>query len=71
MKIASTKTNPTSKTAAHAAKHSVPQMDNPSQIDLIARNAYFKAEERGFAPGHELDDWLTAETEVSMTGGRP
>jgi hypothetical protein len=26
--------------------------------------AYFKAEKRGFAPGHELDDWLAAEEEV-------
>ncbi len=27
----------------------------------IAELAYFKAEERGFEPGHELDDWLAAE----------
>ncbi len=27
----------------------------------IAELAYFKAEERGFEPGHELDDWLEAE----------
>lgn len=26
--------------------------------------AYFIAEKRGFAPGHELDDWLAAEREV-------
>jgi hypothetical protein len=25
--------------------------------------AYFKAERRGFAPGHELDDWLAAQEE--------
>lgn len=25
--------------------------------------AYFKAERRGFVPGHELDDWLAAEEE--------
>jgi hypothetical protein len=25
--------------------------------------AYFKAERRGFAPGHELEDWLAAEKE--------
>jgi hypothetical protein len=25
--------------------------------------AYFKAQQRGFAPGHELDDWLAAEQE--------
>jgi hypothetical protein len=26
--------------------------------------AYFKAEKRGFAPGHELEDWREAEEEV-------
>ncbi len=31
---------------------------------LIARAAYFRAEKRGFAPGHETEDWLAAEAEV-------
>ena len=31
---------------------------------LIARAAYFRAEKRGFAPGHETEDWLAAESEV-------
>jgi hypothetical protein len=31
---------------------------------LIREAAYCKAEARGFAPGHELDDWLEAEREV-------
>jgi len=30
----------------------------------IAKAAYFIAERRGFAPGHELEDWLQAENEV-------
>jgi len=30
----------------------------------IAEAAYRRAESRGFAPGHELDDWLRAELEV-------
>lgn len=30
----------------------------------IAEAAYFRAEERGFAPGRELDDWIEAESEV-------
>ena len=25
--------------------------------------AYYKAQARGFMPGHELEDWLTAEKE--------
>lgn len=32
----------------------------------IAVAAYYKAERRGFAPGRELDDWLTAEAEREM-----
>lgn len=30
----------------------------------IAVRAYYKAERRGFAPGHALDDWLAAEAEI-------
>lgn len=29
----------------------------------IAHAAYLRAEKRGFAPGHEVDDWLAAEAE--------
>lgn len=31
---------------------------------MITEAAYFCAEKRGFAPGHELEDWLTAEAEM-------
>lgn len=34
-------------------------------VSRVAECAYFKAEARGFVPGHEMDDWLAAETEVS------
>jgi len=30
----------------------------------IAEMAYYKAESRGFTPGHELEDWLEAEREL-------
>ena len=30
----------------------------------IAEAAYFRAQQRGFAPGYELEDWLAAEKEV-------
>jgi hypothetical protein len=32
----------------------------------IAMAAYRIAERRGFAPGHELEDWLAAENEVDQ-----
>ncbi|HTW75604.1 MAG TPA: DUF2934 domain-containing protein [Steroidobacteraceae bacterium] len=40
---------------------------------LIAEAAYFRAERRGFAPGHEAEDWLAAEVEVdtALTVGVP
>ena len=31
---------------------------------LIAETAYYKAKQRGFTPGHELEDWVQAESEV-------
>ena len=35
---------------------------NPEDRDArIAELAYYKAESRGFEPGHELDDWFEAE----------
>jgi hypothetical protein len=32
---------------------------------MIADAAYFRAERRGFAPGHELEDWLAAELDLT------
>lgn len=31
---------------------------------MIAEAAYLRAAARHFAPGHELEDWLTAEEEI-------
>jgi hypothetical protein len=54
-----------------AEDHGVEEQPQPArEIDpellhqLIAKLAYFRAERRGFAPGHELCDWLTAEALV-------
>lgn len=32
--------------------------------ELIAKRAYYHAEQRGFEPGHEQEDWLRAEQEL-------
>lgn len=37
--------------------------DAEERLKAIATAAYYKAEERGFVPGLELDDWLEAEAE--------
>lgn len=34
------------------------------RIEMIARAAYLRAEQRGFEPGRELDDWLAAAAEI-------
>jgi hypothetical protein len=41
-----------------------PAMVSTDLADQVAVAAYFLAEERGFAPGHELDDWLEAERRI-------
>ena len=38
---------------------------------MISRAAYLRAEQRGFEPGHEVEDWLAAEAEIrAMIEGR-
>lgn len=31
---------------------------------LVSEAAYYRAKQRGFTPGHEMDDWIQAEAEV-------
>jgi hypothetical protein len=38
---------------------------NDSDYQQIRVAAYFKAQQRGFAPDHELDDWLEAERDFN------
>lgn len=33
--------------------------------EMIATAAYFRAQRRGFEPGHELEDWYAAENEIA------
>jgi len=50
---------------AAATEVSRPSFVDPQQrAALIARAAYFRAMNRGFAPGHEVEDWVAAEAEV-------
>lgn len=34
------------------------------RIAMIAENAYYRAQGRGFVPGYEVEDWLAAEREI-------
>jgi len=38
----------------------------PDRDAKIAELAYYKAKNRGFAPGYELEDWLEAEKEFLL-----
>lgn len=33
----------------------------------IAEAAYYRAQQRGFEPGYELEDWLAAEAELKRS----
>ena len=43
---------------------SKPQVTSQEREQMIATKAYLRAEQRGFASGHEQEDWLQAEAEV-------
>lgn len=49
---------------ARAAGHHDTSVLHATREQQIARLAYEKAEARGFLPGHEMDDWLEAESEI-------
>ncbi len=42
------------------------KLEDSDSIVMISKIAYCKAENRGFEPGHELDDWLEAEQEYLL-----
>jgi hypothetical protein len=39
-------------------------IDPDVRRQLVAAEAYFLAERRGFAEGHELEDWVAAEAAI-------
>jgi hypothetical protein len=41
-------------------------IDPEFRRQLVAAEAYFLAERRGFAAGHELEDWVAAEAAVDL-----
>lgn len=42
------------------------RLTTKSREELVAESAYYKALNRGFAPGRALEDWLAAEIEVDQ-----
>jgi len=40
------------------------RIDEDEFREMVAINAYYRAEKRGFKPGNEMDDWLEAEKDL-------
>jgi hypothetical protein len=63
-------TQPQNSTRRRAEAVPVPaerlEADSAERSSKVAMAAYFIAEKRGFAPGHELEDWLAAEAEIAV-----
>ena len=53
-----------SEMASQVATHRL--IDAKTRQAMIAQAAYYRAEKRGFAPGHDLDDWLEAEALIEI-----
>lgn len=55
----------------HAASDADPKpvVDGAVRRAMVAQAAYFRAEQRGFAPGHALEDWAAAEREIERMLG--
>jgi hypothetical protein len=63
-----TATKPKAKVARPraAARTDVATSLSPTErLRMIEMAAYFRAERRGFAPGHEFEDWVAAEAEIA------
>jgi hypothetical protein len=61
--------------AAKATRHTSndvrrPPVSTEERDRMIAVKAYYCAERRGLAPGHELEDWCEAEMEINRQLGR-
>ena len=64
--VADAAPKPKRKTLSASRKKSVAVDPSPAGDlnEMIATTAFYLAAERGFEPGHELDDWLEAERRV-------
>lgn len=55
------------KSSAKAKSQNVtpPALDQVDRVEMIRITAYYLAQKRDFEPGHELEDWVQAETLVN------
>jgi hypothetical protein len=57
---------PTNSVVTRSAAYIEPE----SRDAMIAEAAYFRSAHRGFEPGHEVDDWLAAESDIDAALAR-
>ena len=53
---------------SESAAGSASEADMDTLHSMIAEAAYYRAEKRGFEPGHELADWFEAESDIKQRG---
>jgi hypothetical protein len=59
------KVRPLKQEAEASAQQPVPQAIADDEVrQRIAEAAYYRAQQRGFSPGYELEDWLAAEEQI-------
>ena len=65
-KAATKAAKPAAPVKAAARKQAARAVPTQAERDQMVRMAaYFRAQQRGFAPGNEWEDWLVAEAEIS------
>jgi hypothetical protein len=62
-KVKSTETKNIKRNSTTNKPAQLTPVSEQERFDCICTAAYYKACERQFSPGHELDDWLVAEAE--------
>ncbi len=70
---APTKAAPRRNTPSKASDHRIAPISAEERLRMIEVCAYFRAQQRGFAPGSEQQDWLDAEAQIDshLTPGVP
>jgi hypothetical protein len=59
-----------SSTVTRVSRFDPEMLTDEQRRELIATAAYYLAEKRNFEPGHEAEDWLTAEGQIGSLGAR-
>lgn len=58
------KTTRTTRTQASFGGNARAEVSPDELRKLVSEAAYYRAKQRGFKPGHEVEDWIQAEAEV-------